>query len=37
MSGTSDDATTYRSFIILAVGLLITTVAVAALAVMVAY
>ena len=37
MSVTSNDAATYRSFIILLVGLLITTVAVAALSIMVAY
>ena len=37
MAATSNDATTYRNLIILVVGLLITTVAVAALSVMVAY
>ena len=37
MSGIPNDATTSRNLVILVVGLLITTVAVAAIAVMVAY
>jgi len=37
MSGTLNDATTARNLIVLVVGLIITTIAVAALAAMVAY
>jgi hypothetical protein len=37
MSGTPNDATTSRNLIVLVVGLLVTTVAVAAIALMVVY